>query len=507
MLADFLSHDREHAILEIDERAAALAGPGSASSGRPQRLYGLLDELIAALRLGRVDEQTARSAATVDSAIDLEEHELTRQYVFEQIEKHQVEATPAEAAVISEWAFSTEARRLRQENQLLRTLLNHVDEAGAILSPTGRFLYVNRCAALLLLRESGIAEDQIVGRTPDEIGVSGALSLGRAADEMLALARTNQKVELVIGGRANEGQFNAVYGADGTVSGMTAVVRDVQGRKLVQDRVSLLNKLGTLTGTLAYDEVAAALAHVPIPELADWCSFNIVEDQKIVQTFIAQRDPAKLPLRDALLAALPKWDRHPLWQELLTSGFQLLAEVNDDILRSLATTEEEHRLVAQVGIRSLMLMPVVSRGQLAGIVSFIYTNESGRRYGRDDPALAEEFALHAAHCIEAARLMKELKASESRFRVALAGARTVVYEQDRSLRYVYYYNPMTPFSAIGKTPDELFPPDETSLLKNLLNRVLERGESVFEEADLTVPGATVDTFVRRSNRPAIAQET
>jgi PAS domain-containing protein len=194
------------------------------------------------------------------------------------------------------------------------------------------------------------------------------------------------------------------------------------------------------------------------------------------------------------LLGLPKWDRHPLWQEFLTSGFQLLAEVNDDILRSLTTTEEQYRLILRVGIRSLMLVPVVSRGQIAGIVNFIYTNESGRRYGRDDPALAEEFAVHAANIIETARLMRELKASESRFRVALDGARTVVYEQDRNLRYVYDYNPLTTFTAVGKTPDELFPPDQAALVNRVRTRVLERGESAFEESDWTAPGDQMRHF-------------
>ena len=59
---------------------------------------------------------------------------------------------------------------------------------------------------------------------------------------------------------------------------------------------------------------------------------------------------------------LPTWDRHPLWQEMLTSGFQLLAEVSDDLLRRLAATERQYQLLAQMGIRSLMVVPLVARG-------------------------------------------------------------------------------------------------------------------------------------------------
>jgi len=506
MLVDFLNDRREQAIRDIEQRADTIEGPGLPSVGRMGRLNALFDELIGALRYGGVDEQAPLVAATVDSALDSEERELVRRYVIEQIGQHQLEASAMEAAVVSAWASSTELSRVREENQRLRTLLDGVDESTVILTPDGRFVYVNRRAAHVLSRECGIAGDQIVGRTPQEIGVPQALGLARSGEEMLTMGRTKHKVETVSWGRTKESEFDVVYGPDGTVSGITIIVRDVHGRKLAQDRLSLLNKLGLLTGTLDYDEVAAALARVPIPELADWCTVNVIQDKKISRTFIAQRDPAKEPLRDSLLLGLPKWDRHPLWQEFLTSGFQLLAEVNDDILRSLTVTEEQYRLILRVGIRSLMLVPVVSRGQIAGIVSFIYTNESGRRYGRDDPALAEEFTVHAANIIETARLMKELKASESRFRVALAGARTVVYEQDRSLRYVYYYNPLTTFSAVGKTPDELFPPDQAAVVNRIgpasWREVRVRSRS--RTGPLLATGCV--TFAKPSSQSAIAQE-
>ena len=107
-----------------------------------------------------------------------------------------------------------------------------------------------------------------------------------------------------------------------------------------------------LAGVLDYGEVAASIAGVPIPELADWCAFNVVENKRIRQTFVANRDPSKKPLRDAILKAAPPWEQHPLWQEMLTSGYQLLTEVSDDLLRKVAGTKERYRLLSRLGIRS-----------------------------------------------------------------------------------------------------------------------------------------------------------
>lgn len=71
----------------------------------------------------------------------------------------------------------------------------------------------------------------------------------------------------------------------------------------------------------------------------------------------------------------------------------------------------------QVGVQSIMVQPVVSRGRIVALLNLMYTTESGRRYGRDDPGLAAEMALHASYVIENARLLKDLRASEARFRI------------------------------------------------------------------------------------------
>src|SRR5262249_50483569 len=52
----------------------------------------------------------------------------------------------------------------------------------------------------------------------------------------------------------------------------------------------------------------------------------------------------------------------------------------------------------------------------------------------------------------------------------------------------YFYNPLATLTAVGKTPDEAFHPDEAALLNKMRNRVLERGESAFGEVDMTIPG-------------------
>jgi signal transduction histidine kinase len=174
---------------------------------------------------------------------------------------------------------------------------------------------------------------------------------------------------------------------------------------------------------------------------------------------------------------------------MLTSGFQLLTEVSDDVVRMLAAyDDDQYALLTQVGIRSLMVVPVVARGRLVAIINLAYTTESRRRYGRDDFGLAEEVALHAAHIVENARLLKELRLTEARFRIALAGARTAVFGQDLSLRYVWHCNPHVAVSIVGKTDQEVFPREEAAELTAIKSRVLATGQPWYGELELTLLG-------------------
>jgi phosphoserine phosphatase RsbU/P len=490
MLPDTLWDTREQVVDELEHYVDAVQGSGPPSAAHRHRLERLLEDLINALRSGGIDEQVLPCESSVDPAIERDEHEFLRRYVIGKIEHHQLEASASETAKVSEWAYHAEQCRMLEENRRLRALLDEVDESTAIMAPGGHLLYVNGHEAECLRRACGVPPDKIVGSTSEELAVPVGLGLSRSHDEVLALARTKGKFESVEWGRTIENQFDAMYAPDGTVTAVTLVMRDVQARKLALSRLSMLSKLSTMIGALDYDEVAAALSRVPIPELADWCAVNIIQNNKIRRTFIAQRDPAKAPIREALLRSLSLSGRHPLWQEMLTGGFQLLSEVTDDLVRKLSINEEQYRLLSQLGIRSLMVMPIVSRGHIAGIFTLLYTNESSRRYDQDDPALARELAVHAAEIMETARLMTELKSSEARFRIALAGARTVVFEQDLDLRYSFYYNPLSlshpPF--VGKTQEQTFSTEEATRLASIKKHVLDTGERAFEELDLTVPG-------------------
>jgi signal transduction histidine kinase len=489
MLAASLKGRKDRLTDELERRAAVSQSTEVSAGSRRRRMERFVDEVIGVLEHTDVrgepppDIDPCANHATRDR-----ERELVLAYLIEEIEQQRLQASPRETVTLARWAADAERRRLSEQNCRLGALLDQMHDSAALFGHDGRILYCNRRATQALREAIGVSAGQIVGRTPAELGVSSELLIGRPIEELEVLARAHESFEMRAWGQALEGQLSAIYRPDGPVGAVALTVRSVHQRKLTQTRLDLLTKLSALSGILECDEVAEALVQVPIPELADWCAITFVENRQIKRTFLAHHDPSKAPLRDAIMRDLPSWNHHPLWQGMLTTGFQLLSEVNDDLLRRLAASEEQYRLLAQVGVQSLMVVPLVSRGQITGIMTFAYTVDSNRRYARDDPAIGEEIALHAGHKFENARLMRDLRSSEARFRIALAGARTGVYEQDRSLRYVWYYNPLVAQDLLGKTDEQQLPAEEAALLMKAKRRVLEEGDALHAEMDVTFKG-------------------
>jgi serine phosphatase RsbU (regulator of sigma subunit)/anti-sigma regulatory factor (Ser/Thr protein kinase) len=81
--------------------------------------------------------------------------------------------------------------------------------------------------------------------------------------------------------------------------------------------------------------------------------------------------------------------------------------VPSELLEQAAVDDEHLGLIRQLGVRSIMIVPMVARDRTLGAISFVAA-ESGRAYEEADLALAEELARRAAMAVDNARLYTEL---------------------------------------------------------------------------------------------------
>ncbi|WP_242342999.1 sensor histidine kinase [Anaeromyxobacter terrae] len=254
-------------------------------------------------------------------------------------------------------------------------------------------------------------------------------------------------------------------------------------------RLTLLSKVGALAATLDYEEALSAVARLSIPELADWCIVDVVEEREVRRMEVAHRDPSRAPLA-AALRGFPldhaARRRLPATRALQSGRPVLIPDYGDDTLR--AETEGEYLALAlQLGVRSVLVVPVTLSSSLA-TMTFLTTSESGRRYGEEDVALAEELVRRAAQVVENARVHQKLRRTEERIRVALAHSDITLFERDLGLRYRWLYNPPFGYPAaemLGRTNAELIPPGEAARMDALDRVVLRTGERVQEELQVS----------------------
>jgi signal transduction histidine kinase len=94
-------------------------------------------------------------------------------------------------------------------------------------------------------------------------------------------------------------------------------------------------------------------------------------------------------------------------QSVLTTGrSQVTSEVTDEMLVRAARSEEHLADLRALHLSSIMAVPLKVRDRTIGQIGFVAT-ESGRQYGPEDLALAEDLARRAATAVDNARLYHE----------------------------------------------------------------------------------------------------
>ena len=163
-----------------------------------------------------------------------------------------------------------------------------------------------------------------------------------------------------------------------------------------------------LAGSLDYEETLARVAELAVPALADWCVVDEVrEDGELARVAVVAADPRKQALLEVLRERYPlTWDSpQPAARAARNREAVLLAELTPDVIAANVWDEEHASLLAELGPRDAIAVPLVADDQVIGAMSFAAA-ESGRRYGEEDVRLAEQLARRVALALDRARLYR-----------------------------------------------------------------------------------------------------
>ena len=186
----------------------------------------------------------------------------------------------------------------------------------------------------------------------------------------------------------------------------TALV-DLSARKELEDRLRLLAEAGEALGSsLDTSTTLASVARLAVPLLGDLCIVDLVdEDGQIKRVHTALADPShegQIRARSAVLSSHAV--RTTAQEQVIASGEPVLYEdVPAPIGPEDPASESSAQLMAAVGTRSMMIVPLTARGRTFGALTLVSTGRQ-RRYTRADLAFAGEIARRGAMAVDNAQL-------------------------------------------------------------------------------------------------------
>ena len=157
-----------------------------------------------------------------------------------------------------------------------------------------------------------------------------------------------------------------------------------------------------LSRSLDYEHTLAVVARLAVPEIADWCVVDMLDEVGRLQRLaVAHFDPAKVEYARALQQRYPADPNSTAGvHEVLRTGKPvMMASIPADRVAATARDDEHRRILAELGLTSYMCVPLLSTSGTIGALSFVFA-ESGRHYTERDLAFAQDVAARAALAID-----------------------------------------------------------------------------------------------------------
>ena len=306
-------------------------------------------------------------------------------------------------------------------DQRLAVILDALAEAVTIRAPNNHLVYANQ-AALDRLGFASISDLRdadpraLMGpyETTDEHGgeirmddlPSVKLLRGEQPEPLLmrSVNRSSGEESWVLLKAA------AVRDAAGQIESAVTIIADVTAATRATLRVEFLARVGELlASSMDYQQTLRNVAGLAVPQIADWCAVDLFDaDGGREPVAIAHSKPAKLDTAARLRSYEPERldPAQGLGMVRRTGEPLVVTEIRDELLVAAAVDDEHLRLLREVGMRAVLIVPLTIGSRTIGALTMV-NSESGRSFDAGDVEFAAQIAARAAVAVESARLYSE----------------------------------------------------------------------------------------------------
>ncbi|MDX6352191.1 MAG: hypothetical protein QOF84_6981 [Streptomyces sp.] len=325
----------------------------------------------------------------------------------------------------------SEAPSLAVSGPLMQSMLTGAPIGMAVVDQDLRHVWINDA----LVNRGGIPREQRIGRGLKE--TLPGLDTDAIEERMRRVLRTGTPIidyeyrGWTLAEPYREHAYSTSYFRledAGTVLGVCYMVMDVTDRRRARERLALLNEAATLVGsTLDIVRTAQELADFAVPRLCDFITVDLLDavlhgDEPgsgpgiAAATGASLRRTAMRSLHEgtpesavALGDPIGATESSPYARCVVDGKARLDAVL--DVENTPWVTEDPLRAarIREYGMRSLLWVPLLARGTVLGVATFVRTRHPDVRsrnpepFEEDDLLLAEEICARAALCVDNAR--------------------------------------------------------------------------------------------------------
>lgn len=159
----------------------------------------------------------------------------------------------------------------------------------------------------------------------------------------------------------------------------------------------------TLEDKLIFDEISRLI----VPRLADWFAIDIYDEKHGFETLtVAHKNPEKLRWAYEWRQKYPPEYHSPtgLGAAIRTGQPEVYLHITEEMIEATARDKGHLNIIRELGLQSVVIMPLKARNKAFGAITFVSTKDSERNYTREDLHPIESFANKVAIAIDNKRL-------------------------------------------------------------------------------------------------------
>jgi PAS domain S-box-containing protein len=210
----------------------------------------------------------------------------------------------------------------------------------------------------------------------------------------------------LLDGRVIDRYTAPIADPEGTTLGRAWFFRDVTERRRAENEQRFLAEASEiLASSLDYERTLRQVAAVAVRGIADWCTVHLVEDGEPRRLEVAHRDAASQERAREILRRYPVDQSKPnVVTDAIRHGRSIVIEdVTDEMLAASAADEEQLASLRELGLASVVAVPLRARGSTFGAITFISSTHA-RSFSQREVPLFEEIARRASIAIDNARM-------------------------------------------------------------------------------------------------------